>query len=103
MFREAALLQVFLQRLSRQIWIRLFTEETESAQLWLCAHVLHLIVFRAAYYAGKFAMEHMMPVIFLSEGYLGNGNEPWKIPSMKDFPSITPPIVNKVRWQVQTL
>jgi 2-oxoglutarate ferredoxin oxidoreductase subunit alpha len=51
--------------------------------------------FRAAYYAGKFAMEHMMPVIFLSEGYLGNGNEPWKIPSMKDFPSITPPIVTK--------
>jgi 2-oxoglutarate ferredoxin oxidoreductase subunit alpha len=51
--------------------------------------------FRAAFYAGKFAMEHMMPVIFLSEGYLGNGNEPWKIPSMKDFPSITPPIVTK--------
>ncbi len=51
--------------------------------------------FRAAYYAGKFALEHMMPVIFLSEGYLGNGNEPWKIPSMKDFPSITPPIVTK--------
>lgn len=51
--------------------------------------------FRAAFYAAKFAMEHMMPVIFLSEGYLGNGNEPWKIPSMKDYPAINPPIIDK--------
>ena len=50
--------------------------------------------FRAAFYAAKFAMEHMMPVIFLSEGYLGNGSEPWRIPQMKDYPSITPPIIN---------
>ncbi|MGM9774113.1 MAG: 2-oxoacid:acceptor oxidoreductase subunit alpha [Candidatus Egerieousia sp.] len=51
--------------------------------------------FRAAFYAGKFAMEHMMPVIFLSEGFLGNGNEPWKIPSMKDYPAINPPIIKE--------
>lgn len=51
--------------------------------------------FRAAFYAGKFAMEHMMPVVFLSEGFLGNGNEPWKIPSMKDYPSINPPIIKE--------
>lgn len=51
--------------------------------------------FRAAFYAGKFALEHMMPVIFLSEGYLGNGNEPWKIPSMEEYPAINPPIVTE--------
>ena len=49
--------------------------------------------FEKAFYAGKFAMEHMMPVILLSEGFLGNGSEPWKIPSMKDFPSINPPFI----------
>ena len=51
--------------------------------------------FRAAFYAAKFAMEHMMPVVFLSEGYLGNGSEPWKIPSMSDFPEIHPPIITE--------
>lgn len=50
--------------------------------------------FDAAFYAGKFAMEHMMPVILLSEGFLGNGSEPWKIPSMKDYPEINPPIID---------
>lgn len=50
--------------------------------------------FRAAFTAAKFALEHMMPVIFLSEGYLGNGSEPWKIPQMKDYPSIVPPIAS---------
>lgn len=49
--------------------------------------------FEAAFYAGKYAMEHMMPVILLTEGFLGNGSEPWKIPSMKDFPDINPPII----------
>ena len=51
--------------------------------------------FRAAFTAAKFALEHMMPVIFLSEGYLGNGSEPWKIPQMKDYPTITPPIATE--------
>lgn len=49
--------------------------------------------FDAAFMAGKYAMEHMMPVLLLTEGFLGNGSEPWKIPSMKDYPEIHPPIV----------
>ena len=36
----------------------------------------------------------MMPVILLTEGFLGNGSEPWKIPSMKDYPEIHPPIID---------
>jgi len=50
--------------------------------------------FDAAFYAGKYAMEHMMPVILLTEGFLGNGSEPWKIPSMKDYPEIHPPVID---------
>lgn len=47
--------------------------------------------FDAAFQAAKIAVEHMTPVILLSEGFLGNGSEPWLIPSMKDYPSINPP------------
>ena len=32
----------------------------------------------------------MVPVILLTDGFLGNGSEPWKIPSMKDYPEIHP-------------
>jgi len=49
--------------------------------------------FDAAFNAAKIAVEHMTPVILLSEGFLGNGSEPWKIPSMSDYPAIVPPFV----------
>lgn len=51
--------------------------------------------FDTAFYASKLALEHMMPVIMLSEGFLGNGSEPWKIPSMKDYPEIRPPFASE--------
>jgi 2-oxoglutarate ferredoxin oxidoreductase subunit alpha len=34
----------------------------------------------------------MVPVILLTDGFLGNGSEPWRIPKMADLPSITPRI-----------
>ena len=46
--------------------------------------------FYMAFMAAKVALEHMVPVMLLSEGFLGNGSEPWKIPSMSDFPEIHP-------------
>lgn len=55
--------------------------------------------FDAAFYAGKYAMEHMMPVMLLSEGFIANGTEPWKIPSMSDYPEINPPIIDKCEGQ----
>ena len=51
--------------------------------------------FHYAFMAGKIAMEHMTPVLLLSDGFIANGSEPWKIPSMKDFPQIVPPIVTE--------
>ena len=47
--------------------------------------------FDAAFHAAKIALEHMTPVMLLSEGFLGNGSEPWLIPSMSDYPEINPP------------
>ncbi len=46
--------------------------------------------FDMAFMAAKIALEHMTPVILLSEGFLGNGSEPWLIPSMNDYPEIKP-------------
>jgi len=43
-----------------------------------------------AYMASKIALERMVPVILLTDGFLGNGSEPWRIPKMADLPSITP-------------
>ena len=49
--------------------------------------------FDAAFQAARIALEHMTPVLLLSEGFLGNGSEPWRIPAMKDYPEIKPPFV----------
>ena len=44
--------------------------------------------FDAAFEASRIALEHMVPVYFLSDGYLGNGSEPWKFPQQKDLKKI---------------
>lgn len=44
-----------------------------------------------AYEATRIAVEHMTPVILLSESYLGNGAEPWKIKIIEELPEIEPP------------
>jgi 2-oxoglutarate/2-oxoacid ferredoxin oxidoreductase subunit alpha len=49
--------------------------------------------FYFAYLAGKYSMEHMTPVMLLTDGYLGNGSELFKIPKISGLPSIKPPIV----------
>jgi len=49
--------------------------------------------FRFAFEAGKIAMEHMTPVILLTDGFIANGSQPWRIPQMSDYPAICPPVV----------
>ncbi len=51
--------------------------------------------FNYAFEAARISLEHMVPVILLTDGFIANGTEPWKIPSMKDLPVINPPIVDK--------
>ena len=51
--------------------------------------------FKFAFEAARIALEHMTPVLLLSDSYLANGTEPWKIPSMDDLPAIKPPIADK--------
>jgi len=44
--------------------------------------------FGAVYEAVRIAVQHMTPVIFLSDGYIANGAEPWKFPNSADLPPI---------------
>ena len=48
--------------------------------------------FHFAYISAKIALERMVPVVLLTDGFLGNGSEPWKIPKFSELPSITPRI-----------
>ncbi len=42
--------------------------------------------FHMAVEAFRIATRHMLPVIYLTDGYLGNGAEPWKLPKMDELP-----------------
>jgi 2-oxoglutarate ferredoxin oxidoreductase subunit alpha len=44
--------------------------------------------FFMAYEAIRIALQHMTPVILLSDGYIANGAEPWKFPNASDIPKI---------------
>jgi 2-oxoglutarate/2-oxoacid ferredoxin oxidoreductase subunit alpha len=44
--------------------------------------------FHAAFEAVRIAVEHMTPVILLSDGYIANGAEPWKFPTVENLPKI---------------
>jgi 2-oxoglutarate ferredoxin oxidoreductase subunit alpha len=44
--------------------------------------------FNMAYEACRIALEHMIPVFFLSDGYIANGAEPWLFPQTKDLQDI---------------
>ncbi|MDD4848052.1 MAG: 2-oxoacid:acceptor oxidoreductase subunit alpha [Bacteroidales bacterium] len=46
--------------------------------------------FYYAFQAAKIALEHMTPVILLTDGFIGNGSEPFRIPKMEDLPEIHP-------------
>ena len=49
--------------------------------------------FAAAYQACKMALEHMTPVILLTDAYVANGSGAFRLPKMADLPSINPPYV----------
>lgn len=44
--------------------------------------------FDAIYEACRISVEHMTPVIFLSDGYIANGAEPWRFPQSNDLPPV---------------
>ena len=57
--------------------------------------------FECAYAASKIALEHMTPVVLLTDAFVANGSGAWKLPSLSDYPEIKPPYVTpelKGKW-----
>jgi 2-oxoglutarate ferredoxin oxidoreductase subunit alpha len=46
--------------------------------------------YEMSYMAVKLSLEHTIPVMFLSDGYLANGAQPWLIKNLEELPAITP-------------
>jgi 2-oxoglutarate ferredoxin oxidoreductase subunit alpha len=53
--------------------------------------------FNFAYEAARLALEHMTPVILLTDGYIANGSAPWKVRSIADMPEIKNHKITKVK------
>ncbi len=51
--------------------------------------------FSMAFKAAKIALEHMTPVLLLTDGYVANGSQPWKILRTEDLEDIIPNDVDK--------
>lgn len=51
--------------------------------------------FDAAYEACKMALEHMTPVVLLTDGYVANGSGAFKLPNLAEYPAIEPPYVTE--------
>lgn len=51
--------------------------------------------FHYAYMASKIALEHMTPVILLTDAFIGNGTSLWKLPRLAELPAITPNYVKQ--------
>ena len=49
--------------------------------------------FYAAFEASKIALEHMTPIILLTDAYIANGSGAFKLPDLKAMPAIVPPYV----------
>jgi 2-oxoglutarate/2-oxoacid ferredoxin oxidoreductase subunit alpha len=47
--------------------------------------------FEVAIEAARIALKYMTPVVLLSDGYIANGSEPWKLPNLEDLPDLRRP------------
>ena len=50
--------------------------------------------FDMAFWAGKLAVEHMTPVILLTDAFIANGSSAWRLPELDKYPAITPNYVS---------
>ena len=53
--------------------------------------------FEYAFMASKLTLEHMTPVILLTDGYIANGSAPWKIKSVSEMPEISNHIIREAK------
>ena len=51
--------------------------------------------FTMAFQAAKIAIEHMTPVILLTDAFIANGSSAWRIPEADEYPAIKPPVITE--------
>ncbi len=61
--------------------------------------------FTMAFEASRIAIEHMTPVILLTDAFIGNGSSAWRIPDSDEYPEIRPPYITpehaaEISWQI---
>lgn len=71
------------------LFISLFGRHGE-APLPVIAAISASDCFQMAFEASRLALKYMTPVILLTDGYLGQSSEPWRIPKLSELPDITP-------------
>lgn len=49
--------------------------------------------FTMAFEASRIALEHMTPVVLLTDAFIGNGSSAWRVPEADEFPAIKPPFL----------
>lgn len=54
--------------------------------------------FETVYESCRIALEHMTPVICLTDGYIANGSEPWKFPTEEELPVIKVKFADRKDW-----
>ncbi len=101
---ELPLVVIDVQRGGPSTGLPTKTEQTDLMQalygrngespLCVVAPVSPTDCFDMAFEACRIAMEHMTPVIYLSDAFIGNGSSAWRVPEANDFPEIHPPILN---------
>ncbi|MDE6460260.1 MAG: 2-oxoacid:acceptor oxidoreductase subunit alpha, partial [Paramuribaculum sp.] len=63
--------------------------------------------FTMAFEASRIAIEHMTPVILLTDAFIGNGSSAWRIPDSDEYPEIKPPYISadkaaEISWRPYT-
>ena len=76
----------------------LFGRNGESP-LCVLAAVSPTDCFQMAFEAARIAMEHMTPVILLTDAFIANGSSAWRIPEEKDYPEIKPHLLPQSRLE----
>lgn len=106
---ELPLVVIDVQRGGPSTGLPTKTEQTDLAQalygrngespLAVVAAVSPTDCFNMAFEAGRIAVEHMTPVILLSDAFIGNGSSAWRIPEADEYPPIKPPYVPEDKRQ----
>ena len=86
MFKGADQVQAYQQKPNNQICFRLCYGRNGEAPVAIVAPSTPADCFYMAIEASRMAIKYMVPVMYLSDGYIANGSEPWKIPDPETIP-----------------